>query len=70
MRRKNKRELRVYQQGDPSIWHVDEKGRGYPKVKCAYKDADCTTDCAHFNVTRWSDGGKVFCGNIQMGVLA
>lgn len=66
---KNKRPLRAYQVGDNGVWIIDEKGR-YPKLQCPYKNADCRTDCAFFNIKTWLSNCPVFCGNVQIGILA
>lgn len=68
---KNKRPLRTYQEKDSSIWHCEDKGQGYPKLKCYRKNEDYSTDCAHFAMSqKWKMGQPMFCGNIQIGVLA
>ena len=66
---KNKRKLRVYQKGTASVWVVDGT-KSYPELKCPYKDANCSTQCAHFILKKWITGTPIYCGNVNIGVLA
>jgi len=68
---KSKKQLRTYKNKSTEIWHMEEKGRGYPTLKCAYKDKECSNDCAHFIMSeKRKIGQPIFCGKIQIGILA
>ena len=68
---KNKRPLRAYKSGEENIWTLTkDKAEGdYQKIRCPYSAEFCSSRCAFFS-TSWKKGKPIFCGKIQIGVLA